>query len=182
MLLQTLYEDGDAIEDKIVDVPTVLDLANSNADNIFDALRSVFDKETIRKIETITNQEDQSENPEWYNHRKGRITASTFSSILSFRFTENDENYISKRVMGSFSVIDVPSVKFGKENENVARQLYFVNKKMCHEKAYLDPSGLLVDEIYPFLGASPDGLISCKCCGKGLIEIKCTYMYQNNPP
>lgn len=159
-----------------------LDVANSNPDIIFDALRSVFDKETIRKIETITNQDDQSENPEWYNHRKGRITASTFSSILSFRFKENDENYISKRVMGSSSVIDVPSVKFGKENENVARQLYFVNYKMCHEKANLDPSGLHVDEIYPFLGASPDGLISCKCCGEGLIEIKCTYMYQNNPP
>lgn len=71
-----------------------LDVANSNPDIIFDALRSVFDKETMRKIETITNQDDQSENPEWYNHRKGRITASTFSSILSFRFTENDENYI----------------------------------------------------------------------------------------
>lgn len=159
-----------------------LDVSNSNPDIIFDALRSVFDKETIRKIETITNQDDQSENPEWYNHRKGRITASTFSSILSFRFTENDEIYISKRVMGSSSVIDVPSVKFGKENENVARQLYFVNYKMCHEKANLDPSGLHVDEIYPFLGASPDGLISCKCCGEGLIEIKCSYMYQNKTP
>lgn len=85
MLLQTLYEDGDDIEDEIFDVPTVffLDVANSNPDIIFDALRSVFDKETMRKIETITNQDDQSENPEWYNHRKGRITASTFSSILS---------------------------------------------------------------------------------------------------
>lgn len=100
MLLQTLYEDGDDIEDEIFDVPIVLDVANSNPDNIFDALRSVFDKETIRKIETITK--DQSENPELYNHRKGRITASTFSSILSFTFTENDENYISKRVMGGF--------------------------------------------------------------------------------
>lgn len=53
---------------------------------------------------------------------------------------------------------------------------------MCHEKANLDPSGLHVDEIHPFLGASPDGLISCKCCGEGLIEIKCTYMHQNTPP
>lgn len=114
-----------------------LDVANSNPDIIFDALRSVFDKETIRKIETITNQDDQSENPEWYNHRKGRITASTFSSILSFRFTENDENYISKRVIGSSSVIDVPSVKFGKENENVARQLFFVNYKCVMRKLIL---------------------------------------------
>lgn len=148
MLFQTLYDDGDDIEGEIFDVPIVLDVANSEPDNIFDALRSVFDKETIRKIETITK--DQSENPEWYNQPKGRVTASTFSSILSFRFTENDENYISKRVMGSSSVVDVPSVKFGKENKNVARQLCFLNYKMCHEKDNLDPSGLHVDEIYPF--------------------------------
>lgn len=31
-------------EDEIVDVPTVSDVANSNPVNIFDALRSVFDK------------------------------------------------------------------------------------------------------------------------------------------
>lgn len=53
-LLQTLNEDGDDIEDAISDIPTVLDVANSNPDNIFDALKSVFDKEPIRKIETIT--------------------------------------------------------------------------------------------------------------------------------
>lgn len=84
--------------------------------------------------------------------------------------------------MGSSSVIDVPSVKFGKENENVARQLYFVNYKMCHEEANLDPSGLHVDEIYPFLGASPDGLISCKCYGEGLIEIMYLYVSKQPPP
>lgn len=73
MLLQTLYEDGDATEDENFDVPIVSDVANSNPDNIFDGLRSVFDKETIRKIEANTR--DQSENPEWFNHCKGRITA-----------------------------------------------------------------------------------------------------------
>lgn len=81
LLLQTLYEDGDYIEDEIVDVQTVLDVANSNPDNIFDALRSVSGKETIRKIETITK--DQSENSDWYTHRKCGIIASNFSSILS---------------------------------------------------------------------------------------------------
>lgn len=76
-----------------------MDVANSYPDNTCDTLRSVFDKETIRKIETLTK--DESENPEWYTHWKGRNIASKFSSILSFRFTENDENYISKRVMVS---------------------------------------------------------------------------------
>lgn len=28
---------------------------------------------------------------------------------------------------------------------------------------------------YPYLGASADGLVYCKTCGNGLIEIKCPY-------
>ena len=28
---------------------------------------------------------------------------------------------------------------------------------------------------HQFLGASPDGVISCDCCGTGLIEIKCPH-------
>ena len=39
-----------------------------------------------------------------------------------------------------------------------------------------------VDELNPFMGGSPDGLMSCKCCGDGLVEIKCSYMYQNKTP
>ena len=32
---------------------------------------------------------------------------------------------------------------------------------------------------YPFLGASPDGLISCDFHRIGVIEIKCPYKYKN---
>ena len=28
-------------------------------------------------------------------------------------------------------------------------------------------------------GASPDGMIDCFCCGKGVLEIKCPYLHQN---
>ena len=32
--------------------------------------------------------------------------------------------------------------------------------------------GLFISEDYPFLGASPDGLVSCSCCSDGVCEIK----------
>ena len=38
----------------------------------------------------------------------------------------------------------------------------------CHE------SRLFRSEAYPYLMASPDGLISCNCCGKDILGIKCT--------
>ena len=38
-------------------------------------------------------------------------------------------------------------------------------------------TGLHINADYPYLGASPDGIIDCDCCGKGLVEIKCPRKY-----
>ena len=43
-------------------------------------------------------------------------------------------------------------------------------------------TGLHINAQYPHLGASPDGLISCACCGDELLEIKCAYSKQNEHP
>lgn len=34
-------------------------------------------------------------------------------------------------------------------------------------------SGLMIWDHNPLVRASPDGIVSCKCCGKGTLEIKC---------
>lgn len=35
---------------------------------------------------------------------------------------------------------------------------------------------------FPHLGATPDGLISCHCCGTGILEIKCPYGVRHSTP
>lgn len=35
---------------------------------------------------------------------------------------------------------------------------------------------------YPHLGATPDGIISCDCCGDGVIEIKFPYKHRDEHP
>ena len=35
--------------------------------------------------------------------------------------------------------------------------------------------GLFISQTYPNLGASPDGVISCNCCGERILEIKCPW-------
>ncbi len=35
--------------------------------------------------------------------------------------------------------------------------------------------GLCVHPDFPYLGASPDGVVECDCCGRGVIEIKCPF-------
>ena len=39
----------------------------------------------------------------------------------------------------------------------------------------MELSGLRIHPSFPHLGASPDGIVQCTCCGKGVLEIKCPY-------
>lgn len=44
-----------------------------------------------------------------------------------------------------------------------------------HQNFVLKSSGLVLNPDWPHLGASPDGIVECNCCGRGVIEIKCPY-------
>ena len=51
-----------------------------------------------------------------------------------------------------------------------------IEKKIesVHENFQIFDSGLWINKDFPYLGASPDGIVSCDCCGIGLCEIKVT--------
>ncbi len=42
--------------------------------------------------------------------------------------------------------------------------------------------GLILDIETPYIGASPDGLICCSCCGKGVLEVKCPLYVKDKFP
>ena len=69
----------------------------------------------------------------------------------------------------------VPAIKWGVENENVARQLYTNVMSTKHDNFACNLTGLWVSPLYPHLGASPDGVTTCGCHGDGLVEIKCPF-------
>lgn len=43
-------------------------------------------------------------------------------------------------------------------------------------------SGFHVSKQNPCMSASPDGLLQCKCCGVGLLKIKCTFTHKDLSP
>ena len=188
LLLQTLYsedmdsDDSDSEENEIVTMEDVFKTKECTGDmhSVNEKLKDIFNYEHLNKIEMATR--GQSENPEWFLHRKGRITASIFSSVNHFRFTECPENYISKQIMGKSTRRTTPSMSFGTVNEPVARHQYFEKYKHVHKQADVKLCGLFIDPDFPYLGASPDALVKCKCCGEGLLEIKCSFVHQNKDP
>ena len=40
----------------------------------------------------------------------------------------------------------------------------------------------MIHPSLPRLGASPDGLTECECCGKGLLKMKCPFSYKTGTP
>lgn len=49
-----------------------------------------------------------------------------------------------------------------------------------HESLTISDSRLNIDPRWSYLGASPGGIIDCKCCGMGVCEIKCLYAHKDS--
>ena len=65
--------------------------------------------------------------------------------------------------------------QYGCKHEKDAREQYKSQMVGKHSDFKITPCGFFVDLKIPYIGASPDGLVECTCCGKGVVEIKCPY-------
>ena len=68
---------------------------------------------------------------------------------------------------------NIPALNYGKEYKPIAKEKYAALMICNHKEFTVTESGLFLDSTGPYLGASPDLLVHCTCCGAGLSEIKC---------
>ena len=60
-----------------------------------------------------------------------------------------------------------------------ARDKHVSMTSVAHKNFEVEESGLFISTDYPFIGASPDGLVTCDCCSDGVCEIKvCHFIIQ----
>ncbi len=136
----------------------------------------------LREIEQNTR--DQRHSDMWFSARRYRITASRFGEILHRRSTTTPDRLVLSILQPkSFSSA---ATTWGITNESIAIEEYI---KYKHEQGNdcitVDPSGFIVSEIHPFLGASPDGTVYDPTCTNnpfGSIEVKCPYSHRNRTP
>ena len=106
------------------------------------------------------------------------LALELFATLLSI---SHQNHWLNK----SFSKVDfqkVLALTWGIEKESIARREYEKLMKPSHSSFTVETTGLHICRNYPYLGASPDGLISCTCCGRGILEIKCPYSMRNSIP
>ena len=140
-------------------------------------IRDTCNKAYRDKVETETSEQTASE--KWKAQRLGRITASVAHSVLHAKQETlvNPDSYIVGNIMQCSSFTS-QSTEYGQRSESIAKQLYKDLEKNHTEFRFKD-SGLVIDTNHPFLGASPDGIASCTCCGHRLIEIKCPFAFKD---
>jgi len=114
----------------------------------------------------------QSDCSEWRQARKIRLTASNFGLVLGRKSAPNDK--MLSGLFGEKTSINAASLSYGRRNEAKVKNLYLAQYPSSH----IHECGLVVNNDFPFLGATPDGKL-CDNGTSGLLEIKCPYASRN---
>ncbi|CAG9772931.1 unnamed protein product [Ceutorhynchus assimilis] len=110
-------------------------------------------EDQCKAIEATTR--EQSQNSTWFKYRAGRITASRFKAVC-------------RTTIQKPSLTVVKGVCYPQKYEK-----YYKDQ---HTNFMLSASGFIICQKHPEVAASPDGLVSCSCCGLGCVEVKCPYL------
>ena len=118
---------------------------------------------------------EQSGSKIWFQQRAGRITASKLKSSVYSDITQPSQSLIREICYPESTQFKSRATAWGCEHEKIAWESYIRKAEAHHTALEVSMSGIVIDTLYPHMGASPDGIVNCVCCGKGVIEIKCPF-------
>ena len=133
-------------------------------------------KEMAEKVEQATR--SQSHSKLWFKYRAGRITASRMKAVCRTDPGNPAQSLIKSICYPEAFSFTTAATKWGCKHEKQGQEMYLAVNKLKHHDLSVAESGLVINPQWPFIGASPDGIINCTCCGKGVLEIKCPYCHQ----
>ena len=148
------------------------------------ACESVFNQMKISQEAQYLSQASclQSQSLLWFEHRKGRITASQFGAICRTSIQSPSQSLLN-RILQITPMVNAAALDWGISKEVQQSQHTSMLFKQTTPHAFVVKStGLRLNPDYPHLGASPNGLVSCFCCGYGLLETKCPYSKRHLDP
>ncbi|XP_038048751.1 uncharacterized protein LOC119722624 [Patiria miniata] len=118
---------------------------------------------------------DQGNSKLWYSFRAGRITASMLKAAC-----HSDPRMPSKSLINTICYpeavkLSTKATEYGLTHETEVLCKYKDNMEQGHSDFIIRKSGFVIHPEVPYLGASPDSIVSCSCCGHGSSEVKCPF-------
>eukprot|EP00112_Aurelia_sp_Birch-Aquarium-sp1_P003430 Seg1383.7 transcript_id=Seg1383.7/GoldUCD/mRNA.D3Y31 product="hypothetical protein" protein_id=Seg1383.7/GoldUCD/D3Y31 len=123
-----------------------------------------------RTIEKHT--QGQSNSKIWHLERSKRLTSSLFGRIINRRKTVQPKSLLDT-IQKTGQTMCTPALKWGRDKEKIALQQYL--KSHCDPRMKVMECGLIINPRWPWLGASPDGVLIDAGKVAGGIEIKCPF-------
>ena len=121
---------------------------------------------------------DQSMSRLWFTFRAGRVTASRMKQVCRTNHSKPARSLVIAICYPEAYKFKTKATQWGCEHEKLARDYYTKVTQEGHDGATVKNNGLVLNPSWPHIGASPDGIVCCKCCGKGTLEIKCPYCHR----
>ena len=129
--------------------------------------------EEAKSIEEKTR--DQASSKIWFQQRSGRITASKLKAAAHTDLAQPSQSLIMSICYPHNHQFQSQATAWGCTHEETACKAYVAQMVKEHPGFSVCKSGLVIHPLYPHMGASPDGLIKCGCCGPGVLEVKCSF-------
>ena len=117
----------------------------------------------------------QSNSNMWFQQRSGRITASRLKAAVRTDIAQPSQSLIKSICYPESCQFSSKATQWGCKHEKTAIETYTNQQKPLHSGFSVCCSGFVIDPSYPHMGASPDGVVMCNCCGRGVLEVKCPF-------
>ena len=117
----------------------------------------------VEHLLALTN--SQSKSKSWFQYRAGRITASHFCQVLHTNLHQPSVSLLKTICYTEIHKFSAPSTFWGIEHEKDGFEAYHNQVALSHQELTISSCGLFVSVDHHFLGASPDALVQCACCG-----------------
>ena len=115
----------------------------------------------------------------WYKYRAGRVTASRLKQVCRTNLAMPSQSLVKSICYPEAFRFTSAATSWGCSHEKAAREHYMELSRNSHDNIVVEECGFVINPCWPHLGASPDGIVHCLCCGQGVIEIKCSYCHNN---
>lgn len=139
-----------------------------NVDDLVSALS--VSHEEVKFIAEMTT--GQWENPLWMDARQWRSQPAILDRFVIGNAKEVTHHHSTSTFLGVYGYPVSPAISWGIQHESDA-----INMLESIKKVHVEPCGICISEQYPFLGASPDGIIHGEDSGVKLVEVKCPFKH-----
>jgi len=149
--------------------PDLLETCENVSIEVTDDMAQAVEKETRKQSKTAL----------WFKYRAGRVTASRMKAVCHTDITNPAQSLVKGICYPEAFNFTSKQTNWGCKHEKQARDRYEKVVKSNHTNLHVKECGLFINPKWPFVGASPDGIITCDCCPKGVLEIKCPFCHRD---